>query len=63
MVMPRADIIMCKHCGKPLGMIPRETIVARFKLACVYCKGIFSVYPEQRGENDATMPRMEPAHA
>lgn len=63
MQLPRADIITCKHCGKPIALIPRPAIVARFKLTCQFCKVIFSVYPEQQGEVETTMPRLERAPA
>ncbi len=62
MKLPAADIIMCKHCGAPVALIPRVAIVARIKLTCIGCGVIFSVWPVERREEVATMPRLDIAN-
>jgi flavoprotein len=60
--LPAADIITCKHCGAPVALIPRVAIVARIKLTCIGCGVIFSVWPVERREEVATMPRLDIAN-
>ncbi len=62
MKLPAADIITCKHCGAPVALIPRVAIVARIKLTCIGCGVIFSVWPVERREEVATMPRLDIAN-
>ena len=44
---PRFEVIVCKHCGAVVALIPGMAIVGRFTLRCIECDVRAPIWPRE----------------